>query len=193
VHALTRRSSVAGSTPTCSYRNDLLASSPPRFFSSAGEFRFLEQVSDCLLHHFAINNGNGCRQWNVLRADLHTVPGVTALVNSTIAHHCFEPFLSQVGSGRVEIEQPYLIDDRCSNESCGFGKLRADFHAQATGHATRQGISLLLHRRIDARSRPEVVGPIYRAQAFTCFRFSNNTARSTARSLTTGNRDKGSR
>jgi hypothetical protein len=65
-----------------------LASSFPRFFSRAGELRFLEQVSNGLLHYLAINNGNGCRQWNVLGTDLHTVPGVTALVDSTIAHHC---------------------------------------------------------------------------------------------------------
>jgi len=64
-----------------------LASSFPRFFSRAGELRFLQQVSNGLLHDLAINNGYGCCQWNVLGADLHTVPGVTALVDSTIAHH----------------------------------------------------------------------------------------------------------
>ena len=62
-------------------------SSSSRFFSGAGELRVLEQVSDCLFHHLAINNRDGRGQWNVLGTDLHTVPSVTALVNSTIARH----------------------------------------------------------------------------------------------------------
>jgi hypothetical protein len=32
------------------------ASSSSRFFSRAGEFRLLEQISDCVVHHLAINN-----------------------------------------------------------------------------------------------------------------------------------------
>ena len=66
-----------------------LASSFSRFLSRAGELRLVEQVSDSLFHHLAIDDGDRCRQRNMFGADLYTVPSVTALVNSTIAHHGF--------------------------------------------------------------------------------------------------------
>ena len=81
-------------------------------------------------------------------------------MDSAIAHHCGQPFVPEMRSGRVEIEEPYLIDDCRPNESCRFCELRADLHAQATGHAARQGVGLLLYRRVDARAGTEVIGPI---------------------------------
>jgi hypothetical protein len=39
-----------------------------------------------------------------------------------------------VSSGRVQIEQAYLVDDRRTHKSRWFRKLRADFHAETAGH-----------------------------------------------------------
>src|SRR6476469_230568 len=66
-----------------------------------------------------------------------------------------------MGACWVEIEEPDLIDDCCTNESGRFGKLRANFHAQATRDAACEGIGLLLHRRIDARAGAQIISPVY--------------------------------
>jgi len=100
----------------------------------AREFRLLKQISDRLPHHLAVHIGDGCRQRNVFRADLYTVLRVAALVNSPVAHHRPEACTPQVSSGRVQIEQAYLVDDRRTHKSRWFRKLRADFHAETAGH-----------------------------------------------------------
>src|SRR6185437_324103 len=114
-----------------------------------------------LPHHLAVHIGDRCRQRNVFGADLYTVLRVAALVNCTVAHYRPQAFTPQVSSGRVQIEQAYLVDDRRTNKSRWLGKLRADRHAETAGHTSRQGICLLLNCRIDAWTWAEVISSVH--------------------------------
>src|SRR6266436_2762464 len=128
-----------------------------------GEFTLLyEPAEQSLLPRGAVHFRDGFGEGNSLRAGLHAILGIGAILNAAGLHQGSEPFLRVHRADRMHVEEPDLADDGCANEFTVLVYLRADFQATSTGNAIRKRIAGLLDFRRYARAFAQVVGSIDR-------------------------------
>src|SRR5208337_2807909 len=76
-----------------------------------------EQIANRLLHDRAAHLGDRFGERDVFRTRFEAVLRVSALLNSAIPHQRRQPLALQRGAGGMGIEQAYLRDSGCADES----------------------------------------------------------------------------
>src|SRR5262249_41458132 len=96
------------------------------------------------LRRVAGDDRDGIDQRDLLRTDFVAVLGLAAIGHAAIAHHRVETDVLVHGPGRVQIEEPHLVDGGRADERRGVVVLGAGFQAATAGHAARERVALLL-------------------------------------------------
>src|SRR5882724_7740437 len=87
-----------------------------------------EQITQSLFHHFAADLGNGAGQRNVLWANLHTILGIAAFMDTAVAHQSRQSLALQRLPGGMRIEKPYLGNGSGAYETGTVVELGASLH-----------------------------------------------------------------
>src|SRR5882724_13288495 len=101
-----------------------------------GEFTSLyEPAEQSLLPRGTVHFRDGFGEWNSLRAGLHAILSIGAILNAAGFHQGSEPFLGVHRACRMHVEEPDLADEGCANDFTVLVYLRTDFQAASAGNA----------------------------------------------------------
>src|SRR5438477_5593355 len=120
-----------------------------------------EHVFDGLDHHLPGDPRDRPRERDSLGAGLYAILGIAAFVDAAIAHKRMQAFFFEDRTGGMVIEQCDLRYRGCSNKSCVFIELWANFHADSAGYTVGEWISLFLLLWGDAGAGTEVIGSVH--------------------------------
>src|SRR5437868_9933115 len=131
-----------------------------------GSRLFPEQIANGLFPHRTTDFRYRACQRYIFRTDLHAVLGVTAFLDSPVAHECRQPLALEGRTCRMSVEKAHLRDGRRTYETCVFIKLGTDFHAATTRDAARERVSGLLLFHSHARAGAEIICAVNRNPGF---------------------------
>src|SRR6266851_7742953 len=152
--AATSRPAAASSAPVTSQAKSRLIASPIRLSHQPAEQRLPDGL--------AIDFGDGLRQWDLFRANLHAVLCVGAIRHPARSHHGLQALACVHRAGGMHVEETHLADDGGSDERIVLVHLGTYLEASATGDASREGIGLLLVVGRHAGAFAQVVSAVNR-------------------------------
>jgi len=119
-----------------------------------------EPAEEGLFPGFAVYFGYGFGQGDGFGAGLDAILGVGAFFDAAFAEEGLDAFFGVHGAGGVHIEEADLADDGGADEIVAGVYLRADFEAEAAGHAAGERVTFFLDFRGDAGTFAEAVGAV---------------------------------
>src|SRR6202040_3919901 len=109
---------------------------------------------------FAVYFGYGFGQGDGFGAGLDAILGVGAFFDTAFAEEGLDAFFGVHGAGGMHVEEADLGDDGRAYEIVAGVYLRADFEAEAAGHAAGKRVTLFLDFGGDAGAFAEAVGAV---------------------------------